>query len=77
MKLSFKRHRQFHLRVDEWKGYMWKSRLGIVKFSRWNFNVFYIKFSVLHVVHTGSGAHPASYPMGNGGAFLGGKAAGA
>jgi len=25
---------------------------------------------------TGSGAHPASYPMGTGGSFLGGKAAG-
>jgi hypothetical protein len=25
-------------------------------------------------VQTGSGAHPASYPMGTGGSFLGGKA---
>jgi hypothetical protein len=25
-------------------------------------------------VHTGSGAHPASYPMGTGGPFSGGKA---
>jgi hypothetical protein len=31
----------------------------------------------LHVVHTGSGAHPVSYPMGTGGSFPGGKAAGA
>jgi hypothetical protein len=30
------------------------------------------EFSPLHVVHTGSGAHPASYPMGNWGSFLGG-----
>jgi hypothetical protein len=33
------------------------------------------EFSVLHVVQTGSGVHPTSYPMGNGGSFLGGKAA--
>jgi hypothetical protein len=35
------------------------------------------EFSLLHVVHTGSGAHPASYPMGIGDYFSGGKAAGA
>jgi hypothetical protein len=28
------------------------------------------EFSLLHVVQTGSGAHPASYKMGNGGSFL-------
>jgi hypothetical protein len=33
------------------------------------------EFSVLYVVQTGSGAHPASYTMGNGGYFSGGKAA--
>jgi hypothetical protein len=26
-------------------------------------------FSPLHVIHTRSGAHPASYPMGSGGSF--------
>jgi hypothetical protein len=31
-------------------------------------------FSLLHVVETGSGAHPASYPMGNLGPFGGCKA---
>jgi hypothetical protein len=31
----------------------------------------------LHVVQTGSGVHPASYPMGNGGSFPAVKAAGA
>jgi hypothetical protein len=31
-------------------------------------------FSLLHVVQTGSGAHPASYPMGTDGSFSGGKA---
>jgi hypothetical protein len=31
----------------------------------------------LHVVQTGSGADPASYSMGTGGSFPGGKAAGA
>jgi hypothetical protein len=34
-------------------------------------------FSLHHRVQTGSGAHPASYPMGTRGSFLGGKAAGA
>jgi hypothetical protein len=29
--------------------------------------------SVLHVVQTGSVSHPASYPMGTGGSFLGVK----
>jgi hypothetical protein len=33
--------------------------------------------SLLHVVQTGSGAHPAFYPMGIGGSFSGDKAAGA
>jgi len=34
------------------------------------------KFSQ-YCIQTGSGAHPDSYPMGTGGSFLGGKAAGA
>jgi hypothetical protein len=34
-------------------------------------------FSLRHHVQTGSGAHPVSYPMGTGGSFPGGKAAGA
>jgi hypothetical protein len=34
-------------------------------------------FSLRHHVQTGSGAHPASYPMGTGSSFPGGKAAGA
>jgi hypothetical protein len=34
-------------------------------------------FSLRHRVQNGSGAHPASYPMGTGGSFPGGKAAGA
>jgi hypothetical protein len=34
-------------------------------------------FALLHGVQTGSGAHPASYPMGTGGSILVGKAAGA
>jgi hypothetical protein len=40
--------------------------------SRWG-----QEFSLLHVVHTGSGVQPTSYPMGIGGSFPGGKAAGA
>jgi hypothetical protein len=31
-------------------------------------------FSLLHSIQTDSGAHPASYPMGTGGSFPGGKA---
>jgi hypothetical protein len=34
-------------------------------------------FSLNHRVQNGSGAHPASYPMGTRGPFPGGKAAGA
>jgi hypothetical protein len=34
-------------------------------------------FLLHHRVQNGSGAHPASYPMGNRGSFLAGKAAGA
>jgi hypothetical protein len=34
-------------------------------------------FSLYHRVQNGSGAHPASYPMGTVGSFLGSKAAGA
>jgi hypothetical protein len=34
-------------------------------------------FSLRHHVQTGSGDHPASYPMGTGGSFSPGKAAGA
>jgi hypothetical protein len=34
------------------------------------------RFFFLHLVQTGSGVHPTSYPMGNGGYFPGGKAAG-
>jgi hypothetical protein len=30
------------------------------------------EFSLLHVVQTGSGVHPTSYPMGTGGLFPGG-----
>jgi hypothetical protein len=35
------------------------------------------ELSLLHIVHTGSGVHPTSCPMGTGGSFFGGKAAGA
>jgi hypothetical protein len=35
----------------------------------------HIDCSLLHVIQTSSGAHPASYPMGTGGCFHGGKAA--
>jgi hypothetical protein len=35
------------------------------------------EFSLLHGIPTGSGAHPASYPLGTWGSFPGGKVAGA
>jgi hypothetical protein len=35
------------------------------------------RISLLEVVHTGSEVHPTSYPIGTGGSFPGGKAAGA
>jgi hypothetical protein len=34
------------------------------------------EFSLHHVVQAGSGVHTTSYPMGTGGSFPGGKAAG-
>jgi hypothetical protein len=39
------------------------------------FNVFYVesRISLLHIVQTAFGAHPASYPMGTGSSFSGGK----
>jgi hypothetical protein len=43
---------------------------GVEFESRWGQG-----FSLLHIVQTGSGAHLASYPMGTGGSFPGGKAA--
>jgi hypothetical protein len=45
---------------------------GIGVDSRWA-----QEFSILHVVQTGFATHPASYPVGTGGSFAGGKAAGA
>jgi hypothetical protein len=35
------------------------------------------EFSLLHVIQTGSGVYPTTYPMGTGGSFPGGKAASA
>jgi hypothetical protein len=35
------------------------------------------EFSLLHIVQTSSGVHPSSSPMGTGGSFPWGKAAGA
>jgi hypothetical protein len=45
--------------------------------SRFRFTAGAGNFSLYHRVQNGSGAHPASYPMGTRGSFLGGKAAGA
>jgi hypothetical protein len=53
-------------------GYGLDDRGSVVRFPAGAGN-----FSLYHHVQNGSGAHPASYPMGTGGSFLGGKAAGA
>jgi hypothetical protein len=45
--------------------------------SRVRFPARFGNFSLHHRVQNGSGTHPASYPMGTTGSFLGGKAAGA
>jgi hypothetical protein len=45
--------------------------------SRVRFQAGARSFSLHHRVQNGSGAHPASYPMGTRGSFPGGKAAGA
>jgi hypothetical protein len=45
--------------------------------SRVRFPVGTGNFSLHHRVQNGSGTHPASYPVGIGGSFPGGKAAGA
>jgi hypothetical protein len=48
-----------------------KIRDGIVGtatgYAGWGLNPIRVKKSFLHVVQTGSGAHPASYPSGTGG----------
>jgi hypothetical protein len=38
---------------------------------------YFKQFSLLHIVQTGSRAHPVPYPMGTGGFYPGSKAAGA
>jgi hypothetical protein len=53
-------------------GYRWDDRDSGVRFLVGAEN-----FSLHYHVQNGSGAHPASYPMGTRGSFLGGKAAGA
>jgi hypothetical protein len=45
--------------------------------SRVRFLVGAGNFSLHHCVQNGSGAHPASYPVGTRGSFSGGKVAGA
>jgi hypothetical protein len=45
--------------------------------SRDRFAAESVNFSLHHRVQNGSGARPASYPMGTTGSFPGGKAAGA
>jgi hypothetical protein len=45
--------------------------------SRVQFPAGAANFSLHRRAQNGSGAHPSSYPMGTGGSFLGGKAAGA
>jgi hypothetical protein len=53
-------------------GYVLDDRSSSVRFPAGAGN-----FSLYNRVQNGSGAHPAPYPMGTRGSFLGGKAAGA
>jgi hypothetical protein len=53
-------------------GYGLDNRGSRVRFPAWAGN-----FSLHHRVQNGSGAHPATYPMGINGSFPGGKTAGA
>jgi hypothetical protein len=53
-------------------GYRLDDRSSRVRFPAGDGN-----FSLYHRVQNGFGAHPASYPMGTGGSFPGGEAAGA
>jgi hypothetical protein len=52
-------------------GYGLDDRSSRVRFPAWAG-----KFSLHHRVHNGSGAHPASYPVGTRGSFPGGKVIG-
>jgi hypothetical protein len=54
-----------------WTGYMLEGRVIGVRVPAG------ARLSPLHVVQAGSGPHPASFPMGTGGFFPGGSAAGA
>jgi hypothetical protein len=52
-------------------GYKWTTKGSKIEF-RWE-----QELSLLYVVQTGSGAHPASYPIDTGSFLAGGKVAGA
>jgi hypothetical protein len=56
---------------------MLKSELDNIKNSAYLWLSSVKNFSPHHRVQTDSGPHSASYPMGTGGSFPGGKAAGA
>jgi hypothetical protein len=54
-------------------------KLGVAIATGWTALVRFpavLDLSLLHSVQTGSGAHPASYPMGTGGSFPGCKEVG-
>jgi hypothetical protein len=60
-----------------WHTYLTTARLATGWTIGVRFTVGAGSLSLLHRVQTGSGLHPASYSMGTGGSFPGGKAAGA
>jgi hypothetical protein len=65
------KHRDnFTFTLDIMLGYRLDDRGSRVRFQAGAGN-----FSLHHCVQNGSGAHPASYPMGSRGSFPGGKAA--
>jgi hypothetical protein len=59
-------------------GHSYSALLGLVFGTPLSVREFRVRVSILnHRVQTGSGAHPASYPMGTGDSLPGGKEAGA
>jgi hypothetical protein len=69
--------------VGIWKEVSWDSAVGIATGYGLDGRGVGVRvpvgqdFCLFRVIQTGSGAHPASYPIGTGGSFPGGKAAGA
>jgi hypothetical protein len=64
------------LRFINYEEVVFETFRSLGKFTSITFPVRAGNFSPHHCIQTGSGSHPASYPMGISGSFPGGKAAG-